>query len=179
MQIVQGFKAIECTDVYSYLTDTYTVGKQLGILKRMAVERTVKLKKRGECTVSKKSKKALKPQQYKAIALMVYKDVNGLTNEDIAKEVGVNPSTLYEWKKREDFNAELLAQAEEVQRSFLADTYTQLRVIINSKKVNAGNKLKAIELVLKNQGRLKEVQETTVKADDKDINTLLKELNTL
>ncbi len=43
---------------------------------------------------------ALKPEQYKAIALMVYKDVNGLTNDMIAKEVGVNPSTLYEWKSR-------------------------------------------------------------------------------
>nr|WP_235195254.1 hypothetical protein [Exiguobacterium oxidotolerans] len=31
---------------------------------------------------------------------MVYKDVNGLTNDMIAKEVGVNPSTLYEWKSR-------------------------------------------------------------------------------
>lgn len=31
---------------------------------------------------------ALKPEQYKAVALMVYKDVNGLTNEMIAKEVG-------------------------------------------------------------------------------------------
>lgn len=125
----------------------------------------------------KKSRKVLKPEQYKAIALMVYKDVNGLTNEQIAKEVGVNPSTLYDWKKREDFNNELIRQSEEVQRSFLADTYTQLRMIINSNKVNAGNKLKAIELVLKNQGRLKDVQEQSVTVEDKSINDLLAELN--
>lgn len=125
----------------------------------------------------KKSKKVLKPEQYKAIALMIYKDVNGLTNEQIAKEVGVNPSTLYDWKKREDFNNELLRQSEEVQRSFLADTYTQLRMIINSNKVNAGNKLKAIELVLKNQGRLKDVQEVTQTTEDKTIKDLLDELN--
>lgn len=127
----------------------------------------------------KKSKKVLKPEQYKAIALMVYKDVNGLTNEQIAKEVGVNPSTLYEWKKRDDFNNELISQSEEVQRSFLADTYTQLRMIINSNKVNAGNKLKAIELVLKNQGRLKDVQEVKTTTEDKSIHDLLAELNTL
>lgn len=125
----------------------------------------------------KKSRKVLKPEQYKAIALMVYKDVNGLTNEQIAKEVGVNPSTLYDWKKREDFNNELIRQSEEVQRSFLADTYTQLRMIINSNKVNAGNKLKAIELVLKNQGRLKDVQEVNQTVEDKSINDLLAELN--
>ena len=125
----------------------------------------------------KKSRKALKPEQYKAIALMIYKDVNGLTNEQIAKEVGVNPSTLYEWKKREDFNNELIRQSEEVQRSFLSDTYTQLRMIINSNKVNAGNKLKAIELVLKNQGRLKDVQEVSQTVEDKSITDLLAELN--
>lgn len=125
----------------------------------------------------KKSKKVLKPEQYKAIALMIYKDVNGLTNEQIAKEVGVNPSTLYDWKKREDFNTELLRQSEEVQRSFLSDTYTQLRMIINSNKVNAGNKLKAIELVLKNQGRLKDVQEVTQTTEDKSITDLINELN--
>lgn len=121
----------------------------------------------------------LKPEQYKAIALMIYKDVNGLTNELIAKEVGVNPSTIYEWKKSEVFNGELLRQSEEVQRSFLADTYTQLRMIINNQQVNTGNKLKAIELVLKNQGRLKDVQEVTQTVEDKSLNDMLSELNSL
>lgn len=127
----------------------------------------------------KKSRKLLKPEQYKAIALMIYKDVNGLTNEQIAKEVGVNPSTLYEWKKKDSFNSELIKQSEEVQRSFLSDTYTQLRMIINSNKVQAGNKLKAIELVLKNQGRLKDVQEVTQTTEDRSITELIKELNNL
>ncbi|MGG4390472.1 phBC6A51 family helix-turn-helix protein [Priestia megaterium] len=127
----------------------------------------------------KKSKKVLKPEQYKAIALMVYKDVNGLTNEDIAREVGVNPSTLYAWKQRGDFNDELIRQSEEVQRSFLADTYTQLRMIINNDKVRSGNKLKAIELVLKNQGRLKDVQEVTQTVEEKSIDELMNELNNI
>lgn len=126
-----------------------------------------------------KSRKTLKPEQYKAIALMIYKDVNGLTNEDIAREVGVNPSTLYAWKQKGYFNDELIKQSEEVQRSFLSDTYTQLRMIINSNKVNAGNKLKAIELVLKNQGRLKDVQEVNATVEEKSINDLMKELNNL
>lgn len=121
-------------------------------------------------------RKALKPEQYKAIALMIYKDVNGLTNEQIAMEVGVNPSTIYEWKKNDVFNNELIRQSEEVQRSFLADTYTQLRMIINNNSVQTGNKLKAIELLLKNQGRLKDVQEQTVKSDDKSFSEMLADL---
>ena len=127
----------------------------------------------------KKSKKALKPEQYKAIALMIYKDVNGLTNEMIAKEVGVNPSTLYEWKKNDAFNDELIRQSEEVQRSFLADTYTQLRMIINNPKAKEGTKIKAIELVLKNQGRLKEVQEVNQTVDEKSLQDILSELNNI
>ena len=49
--------------------------------------------------------------------------------------------------------------------------------VINSNKVNAGNKLKAIELVLKNQGRLKDVQEVTQTVEDKSLTDLLAELN--
>ncbi|MCY8796245.1 MULTISPECIES: phBC6A51 family helix-turn-helix protein [Bacillus] len=127
----------------------------------------------------KNKRKALKPEQYKAIALMVYKDVNGLTNEMIAKEVGVNPSTLYEWKKGQAFNDELIRQSEEVQRSFLADTYTQLRMIINNPKAKEGTKIKAIELVLKNQGRLKDVQEVTQSVDEKSLTDILTELNNI
>ncbi|MFB4158915.1 phBC6A51 family helix-turn-helix protein [Geomicrobium sp. JSM 1781026] len=107
---------------------------------------------------------------------MVYKDVNGMSNEMIAKEIGVNPSTIYDWKKKEGFNKELMRQSEEVQRSFLADTYSQLRMIINNDKVKSGNKLKAIELVLKNQGRLKDVQESHVTTEEKGLDGLLDEL---
>lgn len=134
---------------------------------------------RGGNCMANKPRTSLKPEQYKAIALMIYKDVNGLTNEQIAKEVGVNPSTLYEWKKQGYFNEELIRQSEEVQRSFLADTYTQLRMIINNDKVQTGNKLKAIELVLKNQGRLKDVQEVTQTVEDKSLTDLLSELDKL
>ncbi|WP_407708546.1 phBC6A51 family helix-turn-helix protein [Bacillus altitudinis] len=124
-------------------------------------------------------RRVLKPEQYKAIALMVYKDVNGLSNEEIAKEVGVNPSTLYAWKKEGYFIDELLRQSEEVQRSYLPDGYAQLRMIINNPKVNPTNKLKAIEILLKNQGRLKDVQEVTTTVDDKSLADLLSDLDSM
>lgn len=138
-----------------------------------------KVQEKGSGYTVKNKRKALKPEQYKAIALMVYKDVNGLTNEMIAKEVGVNPSTLYEWKKGQAFNDELIRQSEEVQRSFLADTYTQLRMIINNPKAKEGTKIKAIELVLKNQGRLKDVQEVTQSVDEKSLTDILTELKNI
>lgn len=124
-------------------------------------------------------RKALKPEQYRAIALMIYKDVNGLTNEQIAQEVGVNPSTIYEWKKKDYFNDELIRQSEQVQRSFLSDAYTQIRMIVNNDKVSTGNKLKALEMILKNQGRLKEVTEQHITHEEKDFGDLLQELKDL
>ena len=90
------------------------------------------------------------------------KDITGKTNEQIAAELGINLATLYRWRKNKLFNDKLTAMAEELNKSYLADTYCQLRGIINNPKTTTGHKIKAIELMLKNQGRLKDVQETKV-----------------
>ena len=90
------------------------------------------------------------------------KDVTGKTNEQITTELDINLTTLYRWKKDKTFNDRLIAEAEEFNRSFLSDTYNQLRGIINNPKTNTSHKIKAIELMLKNQGRLKDVQESKV-----------------
>lgn len=50
-------------------------------------------------------------------------------------------------------------------------------MIINNDKVQTGNKLNAIEMVLKNQGILKDVQEVTQITDDRSLNEMLSELN--
>ena len=101
--------------------------------------------------------------QIKAIGELVMKDITGKTNEMIAEELGINLATLYRWKKNKMFNDRLVEEAEELQRSYLSDTYCQLRAIISNPKTAPAHKIKAIELMLKNQGRLKDVQET--KAD--------------
>lgn len=124
-------------------------------------------------------RKRLEANQLKAISLLVSKDVNGMTNEEIAEEVGVNPSTLYRWRKDSRFNDELIAQAEEIQRTFLADTYSSLRSIIANKSAKDGTKLKAIELMLKNQGRLKEVHDTSVTVEERSVSDMLKELENM
>lgn len=96
----------------------------------------------------------LTPQQYKAISLIIYKDVNRLTNEQIAQEVGVATSTVYRWLQDATFAGQLIKESEEVNKSFLVEAYSTLRALINNPHTSTATKLKAIELVLKNQGRL-------------------------
>lgn len=111
----------------------------------------------------------------KACELLVMKDINGLSNDQIAEQCGVNRSTLYRWKQRKDFNDYLNELTEEFQRSFLSDAYSELRKIMMYGKSH--EKLKAIELMLKNQGRLKEVRETTANVESEiNVKQLFKEL---
>lgn len=123
------------------------------------------------------AKKQLRTEQVHAIALMVAQDVNKLTMKEIATEVGVARSTLYEWKKDPDFTNELNKQAEAVQRAFLAEAYAELRGLIKGNGVSDGNKLKGLDLYLRNQGRLKDVQEQTVTVQEKSLDDMLAELD--
>lgn len=108
--------------------------------------------------------------------LLVMKDINGLDNDDIAEQCGINRSTLYRWKQRPDFIEYMNTLAEDFQKSFLADAYAELRkIMLYSKNPNA--KLKALEMFMKNQGRLKDVQETTTKVQaELSVEEMLKEL---
>lgn len=58
---------------------------------------------------------ALKPEQYDAIKYLAQPKQGGLTQEQIAERCGVARSTLYEWKRKPEFEAEL--KAEIVRRS--------------------------------------------------------------
>ena len=107
---------------------------------------------------------------------MIQKDINGMSYDDIAKACGVDRSTLYRWKQKPAFNDYLLELTEEFQRSFLNETYIELRKILMFSQ-NDAQKLKAIELMLKNQGRLKEVKETTATVEaEVNVQELFKEL---
>ena len=121
-------------------------------------------------------KGTLNATQKKCAEMLVTKDIHGLTNNQIAENLGIDRVTLYRWKQRPEFNEFMLNLAEEYHRSYLADTYVELRKILTYG--TDAHKLKAIELMLKNQGRLKDVQEstTTVKAE-LTAEDVLKELN--
>lgn len=129
----------------------------------------------GNNTRERKKNNRLDANQRKACELLVMRDINGLSNDQIAEECGVNRSTLYRWKQKPEFNDYLNELTEEFQRSFLSDAYAELRKIMIYGKSH--EKLKAIELMLKNQGRLKDVKETTAKVETElNVQSLFKEL---
>nr|WP_243237329.1 phBC6A51 family helix-turn-helix protein [Heliobacterium chlorum] len=68
-------------------------------------------------------------------------------------------------KQEPDFIAYQNDVAEFVLNDFLAETYTILQGIVLTSESD-GKKLKAIELVLKNQGRLTNVQKIEAKVED-------------
>lgn len=117
----------------------------------------------------------LSASQKKCAELIVMKDINKMNINDIAEEIGVNRSTIFRWKQNKEFNDYMNSLADEFQRSFLADAFGELRKIMAHGKPH--EKLKAIELVLKNQGKLKDNTEVTatVKADV-DIDAFLNNL---
>lgn len=118
-------------------------------------------------------RETLTKQQLDCIKELIQKDITGKTNEEIAEEIGINIATLYRWRRNKLFNDKLTELAEELQRSYLSDTYCQLRGIINNPKTTTNHKIKAIELMLKNQGRLKDSSsvsaEVTVNSDARGI----------
>lgn len=111
------------------------------------------------------TKLGLSATQKKACELLVMKDINKMTNDQIAEECGVNRTTLYRWKQDKSFNDYLNSLADEFQRSFLSDAFGELRKIMAYGKPH--ERLKAIELILKNQGKLKDVSEVDAKIDNK------------
>lgn len=121
-------------------------------------------------------KKSLKPEQLKAIALIVSRDVNKLTYKEIAEEVGVAESTIFRWKEKEDFVNELNKQAELMQKAFLSEAYNRLRGIITNPHTADNNVLKALELFMKNQGKMKNVEETTLEIKHESAEDILKDL---
>lgn len=119
--------------------------------------------------------KGMTEQMKRACELLIMKDIHGKSNDDICEELGINRSTLYRWKQRKDFNDYLNDLSEEFHRSFLSEAYSELRKIMLYGKTH--EKLKSIELMLKNQGRLKEVRETTATVEaEVNLDDIFKEL---
>lgn len=117
----------------------------------------------------------LSASQKKCAELIVMKDINKMNMNQIAEEVGVNRSTIFRWKQTKEFNDYLNSLADEFQRSFLADAFGELRTIMKHGRTH--EKLKAVELILKNQGKLKDSTEVnaTVK-QEVNVDDFLKQL---
>ena len=106
----------------------------------------------------------LTPQQRKAAELLAFND-EGRPNRDIAREIGITEQTLYRWKALPDFAYLVNEFADQIMETFLAEAYKDLRKLTKGAKSDAA-KLKAIELILKNRGRMKDVADVTAKVED-------------
>jgi AcrR family transcriptional regulator len=105
-------------------------------------------------------KSTLTAVQRRCAEILATNDIHQLTIEQIAEELNVSPRTIYRWKNDPVFIAYQNEIAERVMDDFLAETYGMLRKIVRT-----GN-VKAIELVLKNRGRLTEVQKIEANIED-------------
>lgn len=130
-------------------------------------------RKEKEATLSRKHQ--LDATQKKVAEEIAFKGFTGKKEEDIAKENGINRTTIWRWKALPEFNEEVNRIVKEFQKSHLVDVNNILIQILQ--EGSEKSKLKAIELYYRNQGLFKdniEVKETvehSVSVDD-----ILKEL---
>lgn len=108
-------------------------------------------------------------QEIMAAQLIANKDTNGFTNVQIASEAGIDPRTLYRWLNSEDFIELLNHFAELSMEGFTSELYSQLK-----KAVRQGS-TRAMELALKNRGKLIDKKEVTGNVDITAINGNLSE----
>lgn len=104
----------------------------------------------------RKERLELTAEQLQAISLLVTKPLTGDTFEAIAEKVGVSVYTLWEWRKKNIFNAELRKQSRAVMESHISESYSELIKIINNPKTHDRDKLNAIQLLSKLSGELGE-----------------------
>lgn len=111
----------------------------------------------------------LTPAQRKAAEAFATNDLKYKRVEDISKEIGVSERTVYRWKLDDDFLAYQNEIADRCMEDFLTETYNVLKSIVRSGRSDHA-KLKGVELVLKNRGKLTEVQKVEATVEDKRSN---------
>ncbi|MBC9786279.1 helix-turn-helix domain-containing protein [Heliobacterium chlorum] len=108
---------------------------------------------------------AVAPEQARAAELFVGNELDGrLTVAEIAEQVGVSPRTIYRWKQDPEFLAYQNHLADLLMEDFLTEAYSRLRTLV--KADNEKTQLKALELLLKNRGKLTDVKEVTATVED-------------
>lgn len=104
------------------------------------------------------SAKRFTAKQLKAIEMLARPD-NELTLQEIADELGINQSTLWRWRRNEDFQKAVT----ELAYSCLKDELPRLFKSLADKAI--GGNVKAMELMLKYAGNYVEKIETRVSGD--------------
>lgn len=122
-----------------------------------------------------KTRKKTTKQQDEAIKLIIQKDINGMTDGKISDKVGINRSTLYDWKKKAYFNDKLLEQAEEFQRAFLSEGYNVMRQLLENGKEST--QVKILDILFKTQGKYKQVSEQKITIEEKSMADMLDDID--
>ena len=86
-------------------------------------------------------------KQLKAIELLAIREVEGLSMEQVATEVGVTRKCIYDWLKDRAFKNSVNKKALECMADYAPLLLKELRTLIQSK--NEATKLRAVELVSK------------------------------
>ena len=103
--------------------------------------------------------------QKRAAEILASNDVHQMTLGQIAEHVGVSHRTLYRWKQDKAFVAYQNDIAEQLMEDFLAEAYGTLKGLVRSGRSD-NSRLKALELVLKNRGKLTDVHHIEAKVED-------------
>lgn len=103
--------------------------------------------------------------QRKAVEILATNDINQMTMAQVAETVGVSERTLYRWKQDPDFVGYQNELADHWMEDFLAEAYNILKGLTRKGR-SEHVKLKALELVLKNRGKLTDVQKVEAKIED-------------
>lgn len=115
------------------------------------------------------NKSQLDERHLKAIDLLVRKNYDGkLTDAKIAEECGVSRQTFYTWRKIPAFNDEWLRQSQEVNRGALGTAFAYINRTLENPRAKDATKTKLVELVLKQNGQLKDVSEAKVTVDQSE-----------
>ena len=100
----------------------------------------------------------LTEQQKLAAKIMIERP--GITQKQLAEEIGCHVNTLYNWRQSSSFNTYLNQLSLEVHNSFIDDTLRMLRK--KALDENTRGQVKFMELLLKSFGLLKDTRESTV-----------------
>ncbi|MFD9628652.1 phBC6A51 family helix-turn-helix protein [Peribacillus muralis] len=106
-------------------------------------------------------KRTLNVAQKKFVDLVV--DDNLYTNEQLAEQCGVDVRTVYRWKRDEDVGAEVERLADAGLKININRAYGVLQDILFNPDTPDKDRIKALDLYLKTQGKLKDKTEVDTK----------------
>jgi transcriptional regulator with XRE-family HTH domain len=123
------------------------------------------------------NKVSLSVQQKQAANHLINRDLNGMSLQEVADDVGVSYRQLLRWRQDPEFIEYQNELSELIMTEFITESYSELRKLMRGSKDSL--KLKAIELILKNRGKLKDTSDVKVEVMQKSNKELEEEINSM